>query len=126
MAHQSICSSPDLHGVLFLDWIFSVASVSPQRTSATLSLTYPTLQPGSPSDQKALLQAASKTDGVFRVTLIGLAVDTVSASNPAEETYREEDFGKEVRTEWTESGLKVYFTKVVPPKAVMRLRIDRF
>ena len=58
------------------------------------------------------------------MTLIGQAVDTVSASNPAEETYREEDFGKEVRAEWTESGLKVYFTKVVPPKAVMRLRIN--
>ena len=58
------------------------------------------------------------------MTLIGLAVDTVPADDSAEETYREEDLGEELRTEWMESGLKLFFTKIVPPKAVIRLRID--
>ena len=116
--YLDICSKVDIYGVVFLDWTYSLATVSPQRTTVTLRLAYTRLQPASSFYQKILLLGYKST--VFQVKVMTLSTDTVSESDP------KQYLNTTLRSETTDTSLKLYFDSVVPPKTVMRLQIDTF
>ena len=113
LSKLNICSTIDADGTVFLDWTYSLATVSPEHTTVTLRLAYPRLQPASSFYQKVLLLGYKST--VFQVKVMTLSTDTVSESDP------KEYLNTTLRSEATDTGLKLYFDSFVPPKTVMRL-----